>query len=352
MSGLKVGLVGCGVISDVYLRSAAEFDNFTIVVCSDLNSELAETRARQYHIKAVGLDELLKSADIQLILNLTPPAAHKQINLRALAAGMHVYSEKPFALSVEDAEETLVLANKLGLHVGSAPDSFLGQAHQTAKKIIEDGLIGRITAGSASLLNFCGYRSDHPGLGFFFQPGGGPLLDMGPYYLASLVDLLGPVKRVAAVGKRTFDKRVCHEGLNAGKSYPVGVDTHISSLLEFFDGTLITYSTSFDIWAHHMPRIELYGTNGSIRLPEPSGFGGEVTFIQIPGGEWKTADPVPGCAKILRGLGLSEMIDAINNNRIPKCSGAFAAYIIKIMCALNESAASGTFIDLDKPVGL
>lgn len=348
MSIFKVGLIGCGVISNTYLQNSLRFNNFDVVLCADQDNSRAVDTAKQYDIQATSIDELVNNDSIHLILNLTPPEAHKQINIMALRSGKHVYSEKPFALNLHDAEEIMNLAKSKGLHVGSAPDSFLGEAHQTAKKIIRDNIIGRITAGTASLMNFCGYTSDHPGLGFFFKKGGGPLFDMGPYYILSMVDLLGPVKRVAAMGKRTFDSRMCKRGLNKGKNYPVDVDTHFSCIIEFCNSTIVTYNTSFDVWGHHNPRIELFGTKGSIQLPEPSNFDGDIKLLKAPGCEWKTISTTNACENIPRGLGLSEMIDAICNNRQPKCSAKFASYVLEIMCALEASANSGTFINIEK----
>ncbi len=343
---MQVGLTGCGVISSVYLESCRQFGSFRITKCSDLNPALAKSQAEKFGIIAVTPDELLADPDINIILNLTPPKAHKTVNLRALESGKHVYSEKPFALNLEDADEILEMAEKLNLQVASAPDSFLGGAHQTAKSLIEAGEIGQPHSGTASIMHLCGYRLDHPNAEFFFKKGGGPLFDMGPYYISALVDLLGPVSQVACMGNRASSKRICAAGINRGEKWPVEVDTHKSCLLKFASGPVINFNASFDVWSHHNPRIEIYGTGGCIQLPEPSAFGGPVKLIKNGMKEWQTVKSRFGFHKITRGLGLADMVQAINSGNEPECSAKFARHVLKVLCLLDKSSETSEFINI------
>lgn len=276
MSKVKVGIIGCGNISDIYLKNCTQvFDNLEVVSCADLIRERAEQKAEEYNIKACSVEELLSDPEIEIVINLTIPKAHAEVCLAALEAGKHVYVEKPLAITREDGKEILETAKEKGLLVGGAPDTFLGAGLQTCRKLIEDGWIGQPIGATAFMVNH-GHESWHPDPEFYYKVGGGPMFDMGPYYLTALISLMGPIKRVTGSARITFPERLITSEPKYGTKISVDVPTHVAGIMDFESGAIGTILTSFDVWGSQLPRIEVYGTTGSMIVPDPNTFGGPV----------------------------------------------------------------------------
>ncbi len=337
---LKAGLIGCGNISGAYLRNKDVFRHLRVVKCASRRIESARATAEQFGLQAVTVDELLRDPEIDLILNLTTPDAHAEINLRALEAGKHVYTEKPFAVTREDARKVLRLASEKGLRTGCAPDTFLGGGHQLCRKLIDSGAVGKISGGCAIMANR-GPEGWHPNSGFYYLKGGGPLMDMGPYYITALVNLLGPVKRVAGFGGRAVDLRLGRDA-NLGKTYPVEVDTHFAAVLEFASGAAINLTMSFDVFrlSGQMENcIELWGLDGALRTPDPNTFNGEVRFANAGTKDgWETPENTFIYNDNMRLIGLADMAAGIELGRPHRCSGELAYHVTDVMWSILESA--------------
>ncbi|MBN2640416.1 MAG: Gfo/Idh/MocA family oxidoreductase [Victivallales bacterium] len=344
---MKAGLIGCGNISSAYMKNAKVFQHLQITKCADLRDGAAKELAEQFQLQHTTVDGLLADPEIDIILNLTTPQAHVEIDMAALNAGKHVYSEKPFALELEDGKKVIALAEKKGLSVGCAPDTFLGGGHQTCRKLIDDGLIGKVVAGTAFMLCH-GHESWHPAPAFYYQQGGGPLFDMGPYYITALVNLLGPVRKVVAVNTRSTDLRTGIK-VNVNKTFPVEVDTHISAILEFVSGAVITLITSFDVWMHSDYRdIELYGTDGALHLPDPNCFNGEIRFFKSGlSSSWATTDNPFIYNDNMRGIGLADMAAGIELNRPYRCNGKLACHVLDVMCSIIRADREETTITIE-----
>ncbi len=342
----KVGMIGCGNICQAYFNAAKQLDSIEIVACADLDMEAAEAKAEENGCKAVTVDAILADPQIDIILNLTTPQAHASVNTAALQAGKHVHCEKPFAVTREDGKAVLELATEKGLLTGCAPDTFLGAGHQTARKLIDDGWIGRPIAGTAFMM--CpGHESWHPNPGFYYLKGGGPMFDMGPYYVTALVNMLGPAKRVSAISGRSFDERTCTSEVRNGEKLPVEVTTHLAGTIEFECGAIITVVMSFDIKKHSMPPIEIHGTAGSMRVPDPNGFGGTVSVFR-PGQEgWQDVPHSHGYAQNMRSIGVADMAAAIEGDRMNRCSGEVAYHVLDLMHAFDESSETGKHVVLE-----
>ena len=339
---MKIGIVGCGNISDIYLKNLTTvFENTTVYAVCDLDTAKAETQAKKYNIaKVLALDEMLADPDVEIILNITTPKTHYEICKKALLAGKHVYVEKPLSISYCEGKELLSLAKERGLHIGGAPDTFLGAGIQTAIDLIESGAIGKPVGGAAYML--CpGHESWHPSPEFYYDIGGGPLFDMGSYYITALVRLLGPVKSVYAAGTKAFQERTITSKPKFGKKIPVKVDTHNVGILSFENGAVVTLVTSFDVIAHTMPNIELYGTEGSIKVPDPNKFGGSVQLATREERQFKDVPLISKYSENSRGIGIAEMILAINENRTSNASGELALHVLEIMEAFLKSSERG-----------
>lgn len=341
----KVGVIGCGNISDAYFKAAKIFTSMEYAYCADLNMETAKAKEELYGCKAIPTEELLAKKEVKIVLNLTTPQVHAKVNTMVLEAGKHVYAEKPFALSMEEATPIIELAKKKNLLIGSAPDTFLGGGIQTVRKLIDENWIGTPISGTAFMM--CpGHESWHPAPEFYYLQGGGPLFDMGPYYITALINLLGPIKKVTAINGRGFDKRTCSSETRFGDKLPVEIDTHIAGLLEFECGTIITLIMSFDIAKTSCPCIELHGTAGSISVPDPNSFGGPVKFAKA-GCDWQEV-PIPfGYTDNMRSIGLADMAKAIYTNRKHRCNGELAFHVLEVMCALEKSALEEKHIYLE-----
>ena len=349
-SRVKVGLVGCGNISGIYLQNGAKFHNLEIVACADLDPARAQAKAAEYGVpRVLTVAELLADAEIEIVLNLTIPAAHGPVALAALEAGKSVYNEKPLAVTRADGQRLLALAAAQGLRVGAAPDTFLGAGLQTCRKLVDDGVIGQPIAATAFMLGH-GPESWHLDPDFFYQPGAGPLFDMGPYYLTALATILGPVRRVTSSAQISFAERVIGSAAKRGQVITVRTPTHVASVLDFAAGAVGTLVTSFDVWAHELPRIEIYGSEGTLSLPDPNTFGGPVRVRTAKDAEWHTIDLAFGYAANSRGVGLADMAAALRTGRAQRASGALAYHVLDIMHASLEASEQGRHVELTSGV--
>lgn len=343
---LNIGLIGCGNISNAYFNGLKSFSKIAkITACADLDVERAKTKAAEHKVKKTySVGELLVDPEIDIVLNLTVPQAHVEVNLAALKSGKHVYCEKPFSLTTKDGQRVLAEAKKRGLFVGCAPDTVLGGGIQTCRKLIDDGAIGKPIAASANMLGH-GMEAWHPNPEFFYQFGGGPLFDMGPYYLTSLVTMLGAAKSVTAIAKTTFKERLITSKPLYGKKFKVNTPTHLTGEIEFAQGAVATVTMSFDVWAHNLPRLEIYGTEGSLSCPDPNTFGGEVQLYTTKTKAWKKVK-LTHSDKTGRGFGLADMAYAIVNRKLNRQNGSMALHIVEIMEAFHTSSKLGRRVDL------
>jgi predicted dehydrogenase len=339
----KIGVIGCGAISGIYLKRLKEFEITEVVACADLDPAKAQARATEFGVPRVcTVKKLLADPEIGIVVNLTVPKAHGKVALAALKAGKSVYNEKPLAVTRRDAQKMLALAAEKGLRVGGAPDTFLGGGHQACRKAIDDGLIGKPVAAAAFMLCH-GHESWHPSPEFYYEVGGGPMFDMGPYYLTALVNLLGPVRRIAGMARITFPTRTITSEPKKGKVITVETPTHIAGVMEFANGAIGTITTSFDVWgsAAQLPRIEVYGTEGTLLVPDPNGFGGEIK-LRKPGE--KELIPVAlthGYAENFRGLGVADMAQAIRSGRPHRAGGELTYHVLDAMQSFLDAGAKG-----------
>lgn len=352
---IRVGIIGCGKISGAYFTGCRQFDILALVACADINPEAAQAAAAEFAIPQVyTVEELLADPTIQLIINLTVPQAHAEINLAAIAAGKHVYCEKPLAVTREDGQQTLDAAREKGVLVGCAPDTFLGGGIQTCRKLIDEGVIGELVAATAVFANH-GHESWHPNPAFYYQIGGGPLFDMGPYYLTALINLMGPIKRVTGATHVSFPQRTITSQPRRGEQIMVEVPTHITGLIDFANGAVGTIITSFDIWSHHLPGIEIHGATGSLSVPDPNTFGGIVRLWQHETQEWH-AIPLSHRDDVGRGIGVADMAYALLHNRPHRASGDLALHVLDAMHAFEEASVTSQHVMLtsscDQPAAL
>ncbi len=343
---LRVGIVGCGNISGAYLEACRRFRALSVEAVGDLDMGLAEARAAEFSVpRALEPEALVLDPDLDLVINLTVPTAHAAISLSALEAGKNVYSEKPLATDRDDGARLLAAAGAHGVRLGAAPDTFLGGGLQTCRKLIDDGWIGRPLAATAFMVNH-GMEHWHPNPDFFFQPGAGPLFDVGVYYVTALVSLLGPVARVAGSASTGSTHRTIGVGPRLGETIRVGTPTHVSALLEFANGALGTLVASFDVWASELPRLEIYGTEGTLALPDPNTFGGPVRIRRGRAEAWSELPLTHGYAANNRGLGAADMAHAARSGRPHRASGEMAYHVLDIMQGTLESAERGERVTL------
>ncbi len=346
MSGrINVGIVGCGNISGIYFKKCSSFDLLRVVACADLERERAQAKADEFNVpKVCSTDELIADPDIDIVVNLTIPLAHASVALQALAAGKSVYNEKPLAISRADGLAMLELARAKGVLVGGAPDTFLGAGQQTCRKLIDDGWIGDPIAATA-FMTCHGHESWHPSPEFYYEKGGGPMFDMGPYYLTALVNLLGPVKRVTGSAQITFPERLITSEPKRGKRIAVEVPTHIAGVMDFACGAVGTIITSFDVWSAQLPRIEIYGTEGSLSVPDPNGFGGPVKLFR-PGQDWRDMPLSHAYAENSRGLGVADQAAALLSGRDSRANGDLAYHVLDIMHAFHDASRDSRHVEL------
>lgn len=342
MQKVKVGIIGCGNISDAYLKNCVHYEHLEVVALADLNLELARSKAATYGItKVMTTDELLADPDIEIVLNLTIPQAHAEISLAALEAGKHVYSEKPLAVTVEDGQRIIAKAKERNLRVGVAPDTVLGAGIQTCRKLIDDGVIGKPIAASAFMLSG-GPESWHPNPAFLYAKGAGPMFDMGPYYLSAFITLLGPIKRVTGSAVISYPEReITSQPLN-GQMIEVETPTHINSVIDFESGATATLTTSFDIkGGSTLPNIELYGSEGTLIVPDPNTFSGPVKLRKAGSDQFEEIPLTHPYDGPDRGVGLLDMALAIREDRPHRASGELALQVLEIMHGVHIASAEG-----------
>jgi predicted dehydrogenase len=334
----RIGIVGCGSISHAYFRGIEAAPGLSVVACADLDPAAASQRAEEFGCRALGVTELFSENDIELVVNLTTPRAHAEIALAALQAGKHVYSEKPLAVSTGEALKVLELAKARGLRVGCAPDTFLGGGLQTCRKLFDEGRIGAPVGGVANLAS-PGPESWHPNPGFYYDIGGGPLFDMGPYYLTALVSLLGPARRVCASSKTTHPERVVTSQPRHGSRIPVRCPTHVSAIVDFDCGATVALLMSFDVQKHRLPTLELFGTDGTLALSNPNSFGGSVGLVTR--GEREFRDIELCYPQNARAIGVVDMVSAIRRRRPHRADADLAYHVLEVMEACERSSETG-----------
>lgn len=349
MEPVRAGIVGCGDISDAYLSNDA-FEVFEIVACSSRTRESAEAKAEEYGIEALAIDELLADPEIEIVVNLTPPAAHAEVSLRALEAGNHVYTEKPLAATLAEAREILETARDRELLVGSAPDTVLGAGLQTCRALIDEGRIGE-PVGATAIWAFNGHEHWHPDPDFFYQEGGGPLFDMGPYYLTALVFLLGPATRVTGAVTRASDERTITSEPRRGETIDVDVPTHEPGLVEFENGASATVLMTFDVAGSSMPTptFEIYGTEGTLRVPDPNCFAEPVGVLEAGSDEFEDV-PFTHDYEAGRGAGIADLANTLRSDWEHRTSGALAGHVMEIMDGIRSASDSGTHLDLEPDI--
>ncbi|MHC4886773.1 MAG: Gfo/Idh/MocA family protein [Planctomycetota bacterium] len=341
-SKIGIGIIGCGNISQAYFNAAKKFEIIEVVSCADINMTVARAKGKENGVKAETVKALLANKAVDLVINLTIPAVHAEVSMAVLKAGKHVHCEKPLAVSLEDGKEVVDFAAKKGLLVGCAPDTFLGAGLQTCRKIVDDGWLGRVVAGSIFLMSR-GPESWHPNPAFFYENGAGPMFDMGPYYITALVNLLGPVKRVAAITSKAFEVRTATCEAQFGKQLPVQVPTHNSGALEFHNGAVISATISFDVHRHGHSPIEIYGTEGSMKVPDPNTFGGPIEVFTPTTGEWQPQAFSHPYADNMRSIGAADLAYNIlaGGKRGHRASGDLAYHVLEVMHAFDTSSKSG-----------
>lgn len=357
MSKMRIGVIGCGNISMTYMRNAALFNNIELTACADIIPETAARRAAEYGITAMTAEKLLASPDVDIVLNLTVPTEHYPVTKAALEAGKHVFTEKPLAVSTELGSKLVTLAAEKGLALASAPDTFFGAAGRKARNLIGDGSLGPIIGGTAYMMGH-GMEHWHPAPSFYYQEGAGPILDMGPYYISMLLSLLGPATQVFAMSSIGNENRIITaDGPNKGTSFRVSTETTAMAVIRFASGAIVNLGISWDVWAQGHPYIELYGRDGSLRLPDPDTYGGDVLYSDR-GGEWQTfksEDSLLGAINWpydaprianYRTTAVAEMADAIVNGRKPRAAGSNALHVLEILEAILISGRTNTPIKI------
>ena len=340
MKPLAVGIIGCGNISGVYFEAGKKFEALNIVACADLDKARAEAKAQENGVRALTVDALVSDPDIDLVINLTIPAAHYELCKRALENGKHAYTEKPLSLTREQGRDLLDTAKAKGVRIGGSPDTFLGAGLQTCRELIDGGEIGTPIGATGFMLGH-GPEDWHPDPEFFYQIGGGPMFDMGPYYLTALVSLLGPIKRLTGSAQISVPERTIGSGARQGQNIPVEIPTHIAGVMDFAAGPVATLVTSFDVWAAQHPPIEIYGTLGSLSVPDPNYFGGQVRIHRFDDKDWRDVPNTRPYTENSRGIGVAEMAYAIAAGRPHRASGDLAFHVLDAMHGFHDASAQG-----------
>ena len=354
---LGIGFIGTGNISSAYLKAILGKDGMPgfgvldVKGLADMKAEAASARAAEFGLKAMSVEALLADPEIDLVVNLTIPRAHVDVGLKCLAAGKHVYSEKPLGITYAEGRKLLDAANAAGLRIGSAPDTFLGGAHQQARAVVDSGVLGQLVGGTA-FMQCPGHESWHPDPAFYYDLGGGPMLDMGPYYITDLVNLLGPVARVSAMSSRLRTERTITSEPKKGQVMPVHIDTHVTGSLGFANGAIVQIAMSFDVAAHKHVPLELYGTEQTLIVPDPNFFGGEVELRKRGRDEPWTPVKVeaPYADGNYRSLGVADMAAGILENRPHRANGDLALHVLEVMEAFEHAAREGRTIEIKTPV--
>ena len=341
---MNVGVVGCGVISHHYAKNASGFESFRLAVCADLDPRAAARLGEERGLSVATVDELIADASVELVLNLTPPSAHAAVTLESLAAGKHVYTEKPLATTVAEARAIVAEAGRLGLRVGSAPDIFLGSAYQAARALVDEGMIGEPLTVSATMLAG-GQGRWHPNADIFYTDGAGPLLDMGPYYLTAIVALLGPIRRVAGFATTRISERVIEVGPREGERFVASTPTHTAALLELDGGVAGTLVASFESPEQFIGEIVVYGSEGALALPDPNGFDGPVR-LRRGRGDWKDVEFAANARQDVRGIGLHDLVESLANGHPHRASGELAHHVVDVARTILASAEEGRTLEV------
>ncbi|MCX5480565.1 Gfo/Idh/MocA family oxidoreductase [Kaistia geumhonensis] len=346
MDRVGIGFIGCGNISAAYLKAARGFPILDVRGVADLNTAAAEARAAEFGLKAMTVEELLADPSVEIVVNLTIPKAHVEVGLRAVAAGKHVHSEKPLGIATAEAKQLVEAAKARGVRLGAAPDTLFGGAQQTSRKLVDEGAIGTPLGGTAFFM--CpGHERWHPNPGFYYLDGGGPMLDMGPYYVTSLVNLLGPVESVAGIATKLRDERLVTSEPLKGTKIPVEVATHVAGTMKFVSGAVVSIAMSFDVPRHQHSPIELYGSEASLLVPDPNHFGGEI-MLATASEDWKAVATEHAYADgNYRVIGVADMADAIRNRRPHRASGELAYHVLEVMEAFQRSSDSGRHVTIE-----
>lgn len=345
MDRLGIGVVGCGNISPIYLKNLSSFDLTHVVAVADLIPERATSRSSEFGVDTIlTFEEMLDEPNIDLVLNITRPESHHEIARTALMAGKHVYNEKTIAIDVSEADELLALAIENNVRIGCAPDTVLGAGIQTCRKLIDEGAIGEPLSVQAFMLS-SGPESWHPDPEFFYEKGAGPLFDMGPYYISALVTLLGPVSRVCGAAKKSFETRAITSEPKSGTTCNVEVPTHLVTVMEFAGGAVGQLTTSFDVKHHTLPNIEIYGSEGTIQVPDPNTFGGPVKIRTD--GDWEEVPLTHTNEENMRGLGLLDLAQALQEGRQHRASGDLARHALAVFHATHAAPARGEYVNID-----
>lgn len=352
---MKIGILGCGNISNAYFAGAKKFDILEVKSCADIRPEAATAKAEEHKVKAVTIEEMLADPEIKIIVNLTVPKAHYEVGMRILEAGKHLYCEKPLGINREEGRKLMLKAKEKGLRAGCAPDTFLGAGMQTCRKLIDDGWIGDPIAGTAHMMGR-GPAAWHPNPAFFYDIGGGPMLDLGPYYVTALIFLLGPVKSVLGHSSAAFKELTAGAENVKGMKFPVNVPTHESGIMLFHGGASINLTMSFDVMKHTHRPIEIYGTQGSIQVPDPNTFGGPSKVFTAGAADWVDV-PMPfNYTENSRSLGVADMAQGIVSGRPHRCDISLASHALDVMFAFSESSDKKAMVDLsskcDRPAPL
>lgn len=344
----NVGIVGCGNISDIYFKNLCHvFENVQVTSCADLVRARADEKAAAYPgVKVATLDAMLADPEIDIILNLTTPPGHFPVAKQAVEAGKSVHNEKPLTLTRDEGQTLLELAAIHNVRVGSAPDTFLGAGIQTCIRLVEEGTVGDVIGAHAFMLCH-GHESWHPDPAFYYHPGGGPMFDMGPYYLTALVALMGPAKRVTGSARISFPARTITSEPKQGEVIEVQVPTHIHGILDFASGAVGTIATSFDVWASETPRIEVFGSEGTLSVPDPNTFGGPVRIRRAGGEAWDEVPLTGAYAENSRGIGVADMASALEAGRPHRANGELAYHVLDIMHAIHDASDQGRHIQLE-----
>jgi predicted dehydrogenase len=343
----RVGLVGCGMVAHRYVEGAAAFDTFDVVACADLDHASAHAFAQQHGLRQQSVDELLSDPAVDVVLNLTPPGAHATVSSAALAAGKHVYTEKPLATSLADGAALVAEADRRGVRIGCAPDTFLGSAYEMGRQLVAGGDIG-VPLGATATILLGGPDAWHPNADDFFRAGGGPMLDLGPYYLTAIVALLGLFAEAMGFSSTIAPTRTLGSGPRAGEEFSVDVPTHVASVLRLESGAIATLTVSFEARDQYVSGLVVHGSEGSLELPDANGFGGEVR-VRRGRAEWS---PVPYPSRgdqETRGIGLHEMLQAVRAGRPHQASGELALHVLAAALAVLSSAAERRAVPVSVP---
>ena len=355
MDKVGIGIIGCGNISGAYLKAMASFPILEIRGVADLNRELADAKAAEFNVPAKNIDELFADPKIEIIVNLTVPKAHVAVALQALEAGKHTYSEKPLGINFAEGKKLAEAAKAKGLRIGAAPDTFLGGGHETARTLIDKGVIGQPVGGTATFM--CpGHERWHPNPAFYYEVGGGPMLDMGPYYITDLVNLFGPVAQVAGFAVSPRKERVITSEPRNGEKIPVHVPTHVAGVMAFANGAVVQIGMSFDVAGHKHVPLEVYGTEGTLIVPDPNHFGGEVQYLK-KGSSFEPQELTsPYADGNYRSIGVADLAHAIRSNRPHRANGSLALHVLEVMEAFHTASESGRTVTIttatERPVPL